>query len=505
MRLLLLLAACLAFVCDSAFAADYEIVIHGGRVIDPETKLDALQNVGISHGKIQIVTDQLIAGERQIDARGMIVAPGFIDLHSHALTPRGQYYQLHDGVTTALELEAGAFPAIRVADSFTSGARIHYGASLGYLWLRQWMLSQHYQPSLIHKPEAAFGRDPSWATSGPRSVFSQSLTEEQIETLRELLRDELLKSESIGIGLPIDYIKAGLSESELEMVFQVAADLNQLVVIHARRQNVGDTGGLDEVIQLAQATGASVHFCHINSNALDAIDVFLERVDEARRAGVDISIEAYPYEAGSTQIGAAAFRGDWQSLYGMSHQDLVWVETGERLTPETFHEYQTTQPGGYIILFSNTMEAVDRAIVDKRTMIASDAMPQPTDEAKVHPRGRGTFSRSLARYARQKETLSWLDLISKMTIEPARRLESMAPALKEKGRIQAGADADIVVFDPDIVSDRASYENPDQVSIGFKAILVSGQLILNEGKDVAGVMPGQFISPSSASAKKIPL
>ena len=505
MRVLIVLFFGLGVVFDSVASADYEIVIRGGRVIDPETRLDALRNVGISNGKIQIVTDQAIVGDQEIDAEGLIVAPGFIDLHSHALTPRGQYYQLHDGVTTALELEAGAFPAIRVADSFTSGARIHFGASLGYLWLRQWMLSHHYQPSLIHKTEATLARDTSWATVGPRSVFSQSLTLEQIETLRDLLRDELLKSESIGIGLPIDYMKEGLSERELRMIFEVAADLNQLVVIHARRQDVGDTGGLDEVIQLAQTTGAAVHFCHINSNALGAIDVFLQRVDEAQKAGVDISIEAYPYEAGSTQIGAAAFKGDWQSLYGMSHDDLVWVETGERLTPETFHEYQTTQPGGYIVLFSNTMEAVDRAIVDKRTIIASDAMPQPTDAAKVHPRGRGTFSRSLARYARQKETLSWLDLISKMTIEPARRLESMVPALKVKARIQAGADADIVVFDPDIVSDRASYENPDQVSIGFKAVLVSGQLILDEGRDVAGVLPGQFISPSLISPDKNPL
>jgi imidazolonepropionase-like amidohydrolase len=505
LRILIALIFWHVLVFDSFASVDYEIVIRGGRVIDPETRLDAVLNVGISYGKIQVVTDQQISGDREIAAEGLIVAPGFIDLHSHAMTPRGQHYQLHDGVTTALELEAGAFPASRVADSFASGSRIHYGASLGYLWLRQWMLSDYYQPSLIHTPEVAFGRDPGWAASGARSVFSQPLTLEQIEILRDLLRSELLKSESIGIGLPIDYMKTGLSDRELKMVFETAAVLDQLVVIHARRLKVGDTGGLDEVIQLAQATGAAVHFCHINSNALGAIETFLARVEAAQKAGIDISIEAYPYEAGSTQIGAAAFKGDWQSLYGMSHNDLVWVQTGERLTPETFHEYQTTEPGGYIVLFGNTMESVDRAIMDKRTIIASDAMPQPTDQAKVHPRGRGTFSRSLARYAREKEVLSWIDLISKMTLEPARRLESMAPAFKSKGRIQVGADADIVVFDPEIVRDRASYEDPDQVSIGFEAILVSGQPILHKGEEVPGVMPGQFISPNLTGADKTPL
>ncbi len=501
MRTILFFALAVLFNVDSYADTDYEIVIKNGRVIDPETRLDAVRNLGIAHGTIQVITDIPISGKQEIDATGMIVAPGFIDLHSHAVTPRGQRYQFYDGVTTALELEAGAYPARRVADGFESGAQIHFGASLGYLWLRQWMLSTHYQPSIVHKLEAALDRDPEWESTGSRSVFSQKLSAEKIEVMRRFLRTEILRGESIGIGLPIDYLKAGLSDPELKMVFETAAELHQLVFIHARRLNVGDTGGLDEVIELARLTGAAVHFCHINSNALGAIDVFLERVTEAQKADVDISIEAYPYVAGSTQIGAAAFKGDWQSLYGMSYEDIVWVETGESLTPESFHSYQSERPDGYIVLFSNDMNSVDRAILDPRAIIASDAMPQPSDSAKVHPRGRGTFSRTLERYVREKEALSWVDAIAKMTIQPAKRLEFMAPTFKLKGRLQAGADADIVVFDPHKVAGRASYEQPNQVSTGFRAVLVGGQPILRAGSEEYGVFPGKFIAPHSASVK----
>lgn len=501
MRITLFFVLAVLVSVNSWANTHYQIVIQNGRVIDPETRLDAVRNIGIVDGTIQVVTELPISGEQEIDATGMIVAPGFIDLHSHAVMPRGQRYQFHDGVTTALELEAGAYPAKRVADGVASGARIHYGASLGYLWLRQWMLSTHYQPSIVHRPEPTLNRDPEWESNEPRAVFSQKLSEEKIEVMRGLLHAEMGKGDSIGIGLPIDYLKAGLSEPELKMVFETAAELNQLVFIHARRLNVGKTGGVDEVIDLARLTGTAVHFCHINSNALGAIDVFLERVTEAQRANVDISTEAYPYEAGSTQIGAAAFKGDWQRLYGMSHEDIVWVDTGERLTPESFHSYQTDRPDGYIILFSNDMDSVDRAILDPRVIIASDAMPQPSDLAKVHPRGRGTFSRTLARYVRETEKLSWVDAIGKMTIQPAKRLEFMAPAFKSKGRIQIGADADIVVFDPHKVADQASYGYPNQFSTGFRAVLVGGQPILKEGGEVYGVFPGKFIAPNSASAK----
>jgi N-acyl-D-aspartate/D-glutamate deacylase len=185
----------------------------------------------------------------------------------------------------------------------------------------------------------------------------------------------------------------------------------------------------------------------------------------------------------------------------MSHEDIVWVETGEPLTPESFHSYQSDRPDGYIILFSNDMNSVDRAILDPRAIIASDAMPQPSYSAKVHPRGRGTFSRTLARYVREKEALSWVDAIAKMTIQPAKRLEFMAPTFKFKGRLQAGADADVIVFDPHKVADRASYEQPNQVSTGFRAVLVGGQPILRAGSEVYGVFPGKFIAPNSTSAK----
>jgi dihydroorotase-like cyclic amidohydrolase len=479
------------------WADEFDVAINNGRVIDPVSGLDAVRHLGIVNGKIAAVSERPLAGHRVIDAENLIVAPGFIDLHSHAMTPAGQEYQLFDGVTTALELEAGAYPANRVKDSLVSAPLIHFGASVGYLWLRQWYLSRHYQASLVHQPEASVGRDTAWASYPPRSVFTQILRQEQIDDLVTLLEQAFSEGFGIGLGVPIDYLKQGISEAELHAVFSVAAAYDQVVFIHARRLPVGDLGGLDEVIELAQDTGASVHFCHINSNALTAIGPFLQRVSQAQTNGVDISIEAYPYEAGSTQIGAAAFRGDWQTLYGMTPNDIVWVKTGERLTAQTFHDYQTQDPNGYIVLFSNTMAAVDLAVLNDQTIVASDAMPDVAADAKVHPRGRGTFTRSLHRYVIEQKKLTWSQAIAKMTSEPALRLQSMAPAFARKGRLTQGSDADVVVFDPSLVQDQATYENPDQRSLGMRFVLVNGQLVVDHGTLVPNASPGLFIQSSA--------
>ena len=479
------------------WSSDFDLVLNNGRVIDPDSGLDAIRHIGITGGAIAEVSERPLMGHRVIDATNLIVAPGFIDLHSHAMTPAGQEYQLFDGVTTALELEAGAYPADRVKDSLVSMPLIHFGASVGYLWLRQWYLSGNYQASLAHQPETSVGRDTAWASYPPRSVFTQILSQEQIDDLVKLLEQAFSEGYGIGLGVPIDYLKQGISEEELHAVFSVAAAYDQVVFIHARRLPVGDLGGLDEVIELARDTGASVHFCHINSNALTAIGPFLQRVSQAQTNGVDISIEAYPYEAGSTQIGAAAFRGDWQTLYGMTPSDIVWVETGERLTAQTFHEYQTQAPNGYIVLFSNTMAAVDLAVLNDQTIVASDAMPDVGPDAKVHPRGRGTFTRSLHRYVIEQKKLTWSQAIAKMTIEPAMRLQSMAPAFASKGRLTQGSDADVVVFDPLVVQDQATYENPDQRSLGMRFVLVNGQLVVDHGTLVPNASPGLFVQSSA--------
>lgn len=490
-RILLSLFSC-SLIPAVVWAENYDLVIANGRVLDPETSLDQILNVGIVKGKIAVLSTAPLDGKQRIDASGLIVAPGFIDLHSHAISPTGQRYQLLDGVTTALELEAGAYPADRIGESLEEGmGYIHYGASIGYLWLRQWLLSDRYQASLLHTVEISEGRDSTWPIKAPQAVFTDVLSAQQVDQLRDLVIAEWQKGYALGIGLPIDYLKMGLSDAELESIFKTAAELGAVVFIHARRTPVGDLGGLNEVIELAHTTGAAVHFCHINSNALAAIDAYLVRLSEARSDGVDLSIESYPYEAGSTQIGAAAFRGDWQALYGVDFTDIVWVDTGERLTETSFHRYQTDDPSGYIVLFSNDMASVDLAMLNPHSIVASDAMPAPSGGAKVHPRGRGTFSRTLSRYVRDQGSLSWLEAIKKMTLLPAQRLQNLVPSFAQKGRIQLGTDADIVVFDPVRIQDQASYSDPDQPSVGVQYLLVNGIPVVYEGELIEGIYPGQ--------------
>ena len=117
-------------------AEPWTLVVNHGRVIDPESGLDAVRHLGIRGDTIALVSETPLAGQREVDARGLVVAPGFIDLHTHSPTPLAQYYQLFDGVTTALELEAGAFPAEHYGSQISQAPLLHFGASVGYIAIR---------------------------------------------------------------------------------------------------------------------------------------------------------------------------------------------------------------------------------------------------------------------------------------------------------------------------------------------------------------------------------
>ena len=164
-------------------------------------------------------------------------------------------------------------------------------------------------------------------------------------------------------------------------------------------------------------------------------------VEGARARGLDVTTEAYPYIAGMTSINSALFNPGWQSKFGISYGELMLPETGERLTKERFDELHNSSVTRSVILFSNTQEMVDKVITNPLVMIASDGAPG-------HPRNAGTYSRVLAQYVREKGTLTLMDAIRKMTLMPAQMLERSTPAGRHKGRLQEGADADIVVFDP---------------------------------------------------------
>jgi len=238
----------------------------------------------------------------------------------------------------------------------------------------------------------------------------------------------------------------------------------------------------------AAITGASVHIVHINSMANKLTPLALLMIHGARTMGLDVTTEAYPYTAGATALESDVFGEGWQKKLDITYHDLQWVETGERLTEESFNRYRKT--GGKVILFTNTEEMVQRAMADSMVMIASDGT---LTDGKGHPRSAGTYARVLGVYVREQKALTLMEAIRRSSLAPARRLESFTPQMKQKGRLQVGADADIDVFDANTVIDKATYEKPGQYSYGFRYVLVGGQFVVRDGKLDESALPGKAI------------
>ncbi len=486
---------------DSRATAEvYDVVLAGGRVIDPETGLDAIRHVGIRAGQIAEVSDTVLQGKDVVDVKGLVVAPGFIDLHSHgAFSLSNQHYQLHDGVTTALELEAGTINIVGAADRVKQRALINYGASAGYLDARLLTLDGLIRPGIEGERKGdfvglkGFISALKYKVTGENRATIDQASGTEIDSVIDVVDQERQKG-ALGIGLLLDYMSAGVNQQEVKRIFEYAAQHHQVVFVHQRRSMVmGDPSGLHELIDLAETTGTSVHLCHITSAAINNIDTFLRIISEAQGRGVDITTEAYPYTAGSTSLNAQVFQRDWQAAFGIDYEDIEYPKTGERLTKERFEQLQREDPEAIIVHHYKKEEWIKPAITSPLVIIASDAMLRKGIDDPVHPRSSGTFSRVLGHYVRELGVLSLQDAIKKMTLMPAQRMESMSSAFKHKGRLQPEMDADITVFDPVLIEDQATYQNTNQHSKGIHHVLVNGQFALRDSHIVNGKASGQWI------------
>lgn len=463
-------------------AVIYDVVISGGRVIDPETKLDAIRNVGILNNRIAEISAEPLKGKEIIVANGLVVAPGFIDLHVHGRTNVEQEYQLHDGVTTALELEWGIEYLKEWYDTRKSKALINYGASVCWPFERFKSMSKYksnadelYQ-TMLKGQSSIEGRNNTLAPS-----FLETLTAAEKENTLVNIKKSLEEG-GIGIGVPIGYLPK-TTPDEMYSVYKLAGDLDALVFSHVREPNIIS---IQEAITDAVLTHAPLHIVHINSMSLSKIEFALDMVHTAARNGFDISTELYPYTAASTTLQSAMFNEGWQERMGIDYGDLQWVATGERLTKETFEKYRKT--GGVVIIHMMKPEWIKAGISAPGVMIGSDGMPY----AKLaHPRTAGTFARVLGKYVREEKVIDLNTAIAKMTLLPAKRLEDVAPMMRFKGRIQVGADADITIFNAQTVIDKATFEKGLEFSAGIEYVMVNGTLVLKNGKTVPGAMPGQ--------------
>lgn len=472
----------------------YDVVLSGGRVMDPETGLDAIANVGITDRTITAISVDEIRGIETIDVTGQIIAPGFIDVHNHSPTPLGQIYQARDGVTTSLELEAGSYPVAAHGAYIRRKARINYGASAGHTQARMVAMSGGNHAAvtdILGATAAKIGQDDGEART--RFVIANARERSDI---RSTVENGLLQG-GIGIGLLLDYISDAVDEEELRGVFELAAQYQSPVFVHIRRGIAGDPTGLDEVLSMAKATGAKVHICHMSHNAMKNVELFLKRIREARKAGVDVTTEVLPYNAGSTSIGAAVFGRDWQKIFDIGPEDVQLASTGQYFTQESFDRTRRETPNAAIIHHYLKEEWTRHLVAAPDVILSSDGLPVISLDKKTPPQGIGSFAKLVGTYVRDEKLLPMMVALSKITLQPAQLLEKAAPAFRLKGRLQIGMDADIIVFDPLLVQDKATYENPHQASIGVTHLLVNGQFVIKKGNLESKVFPGRQIFGSA--------
>jgi N-acyl-D-aspartate/D-glutamate deacylase len=456
----------------------YDLVIANGRVMDPESGLDAARHVGISGGVIRAISADRLNGRTTLDASGHVVSPGFIDLHQHAqrtINPAVDTLKVMDGVTTALELEVGTDDIDRWYDARAGKSLVNYGVSIGHIPVRIAVL-----------------KDPGdFLPSGPAA--HRAATAGEVADMAARIEHGLDRG-APAVGFGIAYTP-GAARAELLEAFKAAGRAGASAHVHMRG---GDpVASANEVIAIATEAGAPLHIVHVQSSGGAQTARVLAVIGDARSRGVDVTTEMYPYIAGQTRIESALFDG-WESYPDERFNTYLWPATGERLTRETFAKYR--KQGGSIIMFSNTEEVVRAAAAHPLTMIASDGGQAPT-----HPRTAGTYSRILGPYARDANVLTLMDALRKMTIMPAQRLERRVPAMKRKGRIQIGADADVTVFDPQRIADRSTFERAASPSTGVKDVLVNGVAVVRDGRLVDGASPGRPIRAPFGSAQGRPV
>jgi N-acyl-D-aspartate/D-glutamate deacylase len=482
MRKLIFLTCLLISITAGLSAQQYDLVLEGGRVIDPETHLDAVRNVGIDAGKIVRIFTEPLQGKRVVHVTGLIVAPGFIDLHQHGQELASQRVKAFDGVTTALEMEIGVPDVAQFLKMKEGHSLINYGTTASHAAAR----SLIFGAPLTGTSDPRGGIPEILPKSGPAT--NEPATPEQIAKIKQRLRDEL-DAGALGVGIGIQYTP-GATRLEIIDMFRVAAERKLPVYTHVRSSGRIEPGSaieaVEEVIGAAAITGAPLHIVHINSTCLRDTLECLSLVEGARARGLDVTTEAYPYIAGMTAINSAVFNPGWRERQGIDYDNLVLPDTGEHLTKERFEELHNSSKAQDVLIFSNTQQMVDATIPNLLIMIASDG-------AAGHPRNAGTYSRVLAQYVREKKTLTLMEALRKMTLMPAQMLERSTPAAKRKGRLQEGADADIVVFDPQTISDRSTFQKPMEPSVGVRYLLVGGTVVINEGKMVPDVFPGRAL------------
>ncbi len=481
-------------------------LLRGGRVIDPASGFDGIADVLVCDGQIAAVGAGLAApeGSSVLDVTGLIVGPGFIDLHSHVHSIAGHRLQAMDGVSTALDLEAGLMPIQQAYDEATQAGRpLNFGFSASWSGARAQVLAGIEASASVAQSLEVLGN----------TEWQRSSTPAELVRWLGLLEADLANG-ALGIGVLMGYAPY-TDPAEFLAVAKLAAGAGAPTYTHVRELVEADPNtpidGSEELVRAAGETGAAMHHCHVNSTSRRHLDRVLRTLQRSQSLGSRVTVEAYPYGAGSTGIGAFFLAPDRLAAAGMRPSNLVLLGTGERIADEArLIEVRQSDPGAACIVeFLDEQVPADAAILHSAlafpdSIVASDAMPVwfpdgtldsrewPLPQGgSTHPRTAGTFAKSLRTMVRETGSWTWLEAFRRCSYLPARVLDEIAPAARAKGQLGQGADADLVVIDPDTVTDNASYFAPTRTSTGIRHLLVAGTFVVRDGELQPQALPGR--------------
>jgi len=495
---------------SSALAQSYDLVINNGRVMDPETMYDDIANVGVKDGRIVAITKDKITGKETIDAKDLVVAPGFIDTHFHAIDPFGTKLGVADGITTGMDLESGAMP---VGEWYTrrekAGSQVNYGATVGMGAARMKVHDPEVKFDVPFDATIQFGLADKAAADG---VPGWSLTRSNVDQMNQIMKmlDEGLREGALGIGVPAAYVARGMTSYEQFQAQITAARYGRLVAVHTRYHMSAQTPmegpiSVSEILANAMVLRAPLLVAHDNDYGWWENE---EKLQFARAQGFNVWSEYYPFTAGATLVSADFLRPDqWEKVNGFKYEETIYDPMSDKfLTKDEYLKAVKERPGMTVIVHMPPRKAwMKYWLTIPEMVVASDAtvglgidgklLPWEADPKQYagHPRTSSSYSTTL-QLARENG-VPLMFTLSQLSYWTAKHLGDMGlEAMKQRGRVQVGKVADLTLFNPKTVKANATYkagENGLQPT-GIPYVIVNGTLVVKNGT-VLPVKPGQPI------------
>lgn len=447
----------------------YDIAINNGFIADPEKRTIKKGNIGIFGDRICTVTDAPIEGRHTIDASQNIISPGFIDIHAHidgdAVCGR---LSLAQGITTTIGGNCGG--GILDVDNFfkkqdSAGFPINQAQFVGHSFLLR---------------NAAGACDPYVPAS-----------KSQIETMKKLL-SQSFREGAIGVSFGLEYAPGSSFEEVIELS-KTAAEYGRLVSIHTRLSGPGELESLREAIDISEITGARVQISHlVYQYGTGIMAPALEMIKSARERGIDLWADSGMYTNFATGMNTSVYDPDHIRKFGWKYSNMLVASgkyKGQYLTESLYHKLRKSLEDIIVICFTGVEAEIYDALDADFVVPSSDAGPSPSGNIKEgHPQNSGTFPRFFREMVYNKNRLSIVDAVKKASLLPAEIL-----GFENKGRIREGADADLVVFNPDTICDNSDFEIPDRQPSGIDHVIVNGKISVKNGHVLDNALSGRSI------------